>query len=163
MVAASPSTRTVTTIMRFILIPPKRGISASDGTAMKGAGQPIDQMTRSPRLDLGQAPRLYQVNKDIPFFPLEDGHVRIFTDADLVIVDDDFRASRTPGAERVLFHIVSPPPASMCGQTVPWSPLVSGHVLRMRRPSVRSAIRSVSFAPTGVGRERTVPPHCAGG
>src|SRR5262249_7348459 len=96
--------------------------------------------------------------KDVPFFPLEDGHVRIFTDADLVVVDDDFQASRTAGAERVLFHTVSPPPASMCGQPAPWSPLVSGHALRMRRTSVRSAFRSASLAPTGAGRERAVPP-----
>ena len=62
---------------------------------------------------------LDQVDEDVPFRRFQDGGVRIFADPDQVAFDDDFGAVIARWAERdsVLFHVTSPPFASMCGQT----------------------------------------------
>jgi hypothetical protein len=43
--------------------------------------------------------RLNQINEDVPLLLLQDGRVGIFTDTDLVVLDDDLRAVVAPGAE----------------------------------------------------------------
>src|SRR5262249_6179712 len=79
-----------------------------------------------------------EVHEDVPLVLLEpDGVVR-FPDRDLVIFDDDLRAVDAVGTERhrALFHVRSPPFASICGQTAaPRSP-TERHSARIRRTAL---------------------------
>ena len=97
------------------------------GTENQGAGRNVSR--RLGRLDAAELAGLNQVNEDVPLGLLENGRVGVFTDADLVAFDDNFRAGRAGRAERDSepFHVISPPFPSMWGHTAAGRPLSAAH------------------------------------